>query len=334
MRATIIYNSNSGGSGAISPDQIAEELARIGFNPIYHATSSEADLDAVLKRIHGLVVVSGGDGSVRAVATRLVGRRVPIAILPSGTANNIARSLGLNAPLSDLIAGLKDPLPCPFDIGLVRSPWGEDYFLEAMGFGLYADLLSAYQPDKGKSILRSITAAFETLPGYQTHPGKVLLDGRDISNDYLMVEALNTPAFGPRIKLAPQADPADGQLDLVCIRRDNQDSFLAYIRSLVAEDLQSLPSVEVLRGRKLEILMPETFTIHVDAELRPPPAVGKPIEEIPANGARPQSVETQNGRVVVRVLRRAVQFWLPRPVVEASPGGTAAPAEEAEAHGG
>jgi hypothetical protein len=148
-----------------------------------------------------------------------------------------------------------------------------------------------------------------------------------------MVEALNTPAFGPRIKLAPRADPSDGQLDLVCIRRENQDSFLTYIRSLVAEDLESLPSVDVLRGRKLEIQMPETFTIHVDAELRPP-ASEKPPEESPAGGSRPQPVETQNGRVVVRVLQRAVQFWLPRPVVEAASNGTAAPAVEVEANGG
>jgi diacylglycerol kinase (ATP) len=83
-------------------------------------------------------VISGGDGTVGKVATLLIGNRTPIAILPMGTANNIATTLGLtNRSVPDLIKGWTNARPVNFDAGLAKGPWGSQHFIEGFGIGLF-----------------------------------------------------------------------------------------------------------------------------------------------------------------------------------------------------
>jgi diacylglycerol kinase family enzyme len=72
-----------------------------------------SDLDAVLTKAKGLVVAAAGDGTVRAVVTRLIGKGLPIAVLPLGTANNIWNTLASQMPVpatvQEILAGLRTP---------------------------------------------------------------------------------------------------------------------------------------------------------------------------------------------------------------------------------
>jgi diacylglycerol kinase family enzyme len=310
MQATLIFNPFSGGSGRSSPEELIQALSQAGYDPVYRATGSEEDLDPVLEDIEGLVVVAGGDGSVRAVATRLIGKKVPLALIPNGTANNISRALGMNAGPLDLIAGLRNPRVCHFDVGRVRAPWGEDYFLEAAGYGLYADTLAIYRPDYGKSVLRSIEAVRQTVSSFQTEQCAIHIDGNEVGDAYILFEVLNTPAFGPRLKVVPQADPADGWLDVLRIRENVREGFLAYVTSLLNGGLADLESVEVSRARKVEITW-TGFPIHVDGEVRPKPVAG-PEDEAPVWEANPSvGDKPQGSKITMEIIPQALEIWLP-----------------------
>lgn len=322
MRANLIYNPNSGSSNQVTPEALVAALADAGFEPVYTATSSEEDLDKLLADVEGLIVAVGGDGTVRAAATRLIGRNLPIAIVPAGTANNIGHTLGIAGSPVEVISRLKSPVRSFFDIGQVTSPWGVDYFLESFGYGLFADLLYYYEPEKGKSILRSISAAVQRLSNPHPHPGRVLMDGVDISEDYLMLEVLNTSSMGPQVKLAPSADPCDGVFDVVRINESNRDNLLAYVKGLLNESLEELPSVEVSRCRRIEILPEAGFPFHADAEVRPR-TVGQAKEDAPAEGEH-LDFPTTDGPVVIEILPRALEVWLPEPVASPAPVQTIA----------
>lgn len=302
MQATLIYNPNSGGTNNITPEELQEALREVGYEPRYEATETEQDLDAVLAAAQGLVVTAGGDGTVHAVGKRLVNKKIPLLPLPLGTANNIASSLGLNGSPLELIAGMVRPRRHYFDVGLVHFPWGQEYFLEAMGFGFYADTLAAYEPERGKSVLRGLAALRETLSAQRTCSCPMLLDGRDISGDYLMVEVLNTPAFGPWLKMAPGADLEDGLLEVVSICEKDRDSLLDYVAAILNETIDALPSVSRQRGRVLEIGW-TGFAFHVDGEVRP--------EGIRPQPDRPESPEAKQATVRVELIPRGLEFWLP-----------------------
>jgi diacylglycerol kinase (ATP) len=308
MEAILIYNQNAGTIGRAGVDELTDRLRQAGYKPVYKATSSEDDLTEALADANGLVVVAGGDGTVRAVATRVIGRDVALSILPMGTANNIARTLGIEGDPLELIAGLARPITHYFDVGHMRAPWGDDYFLEAMGFGLYADVLAAYRPEEGKSVVRGISTFAQTLTDYQSRPACLWVDGRELVAQFVIVETLNTTAFGPRLKVAPAADPNDGLFDLVCIREENREGLIRYMGGLLTETLVELPSVEHIRGRHLQWEW-DGFPVHVDGEVRP--SAGQPDDQEPAGGWRPPTAEPTQDTIHVEMLPQAIKFWLP-----------------------
>ena len=312
MQATLIVNPNSGIGGGAKPEELIEALREAGYQPVLKSTSSEEELDTALKDISGLVVSAGGDGTFRAVATRLLEKKIPLTHLPLGTANNVGHSLGIEGSAQEIIAGLKDPVKRHFDIGIVTAPWGTDFFVEACGFGLYADGLATYDRNEGRSLLRSISSIIETINEFEAHSCQITLDGEDISGTYRMFEVLNTNRFGPWIKLAPDADPGDGVLDVVRIRPDHDESLFRYVASLIAEDLKELPNVETSRGKCLEIRWPGNFPIHVDAEIRPTVSE-RSKEQNPAVGATDWSSHTDENLVRIDVMPQALEIWLPAP---------------------
>jgi diacylglycerol kinase (ATP) len=310
MQATLIFNPNAGSASQISCEQLQEALRLGGYLPLHTVTESEEDLDSALATASGLVVVAGGDGTVRAVATRLIGKDVAMALLPMGSANNISRTLGIVGSPLEIIAGLNNPTRCYFDLGYLNSPWGTDYFLEAFGVGFFADTLARYNPKDGKSVLRGLSAAAYTLANYEAHNYRMRLDGHDISGRYLMVEVLNTTAFGPRLKLAPRADPADGMFEVILIREEARDELLRFLMSLVNESLEDLSCVEVTRGHSLEITW-NGFPAHVDGEVRPPQAAFNGTNR--ANGSGSFSIHTTSN-IRVEIIPKAIEFWVPEAV--------------------
>jgi diacylglycerol kinase family enzyme len=229
-----------------------------------------------LDRGPDVVVAMGGDGTVGKVARALNGRHIPIALLPMGTANNIAAALGLRGrDLPRLIAGWNDATPRPFDVGVARGPWGERRFLESVGVGLLSEAISTideghagYDNEIGHTEAR-LNAALDvfrhTVVGIPNAKVELWLDGKNLSGRYILVEALNFGAAGPNLSLAPDGDPSDGLLDLVLAEeadreplRDQLDRFRS--------DPMAASRLRTHRGRRIELRC-DGCLLHLDDQL-------------------------------------------------------------------
>lgn len=294
LRAALIYNPAAGGSSAASSDQLLAALAEAGYEPDHRATESEADLDAALAAPADLVVVAGGDGTVRAVASRIAGR-LPLAPVPMGTSNNIARSLGLTGSPLEVIAGLRSPRRNPFDLVRATGPWGEVTFLEALGWGLFADTLKRYDPDAPKSPVRGAQAVIGALTNLEARAYRLSFDGERLEGRYLLVEAMNTPMTGNSMRLAPNASTSDGLLDVVLIEEADGIGLLEYFSHFVAGTLEALPSVTIRRCRRLSLEW-DGSPVHIDAEV-------KSVNEIPTSVL-----------IELEVLAGCLEMWLPAEV--------------------
>jgi diacylglycerol kinase (ATP) len=293
-----------------SPQDLVSALEGSGYEAVYSVTRLEQDLDRLLADVEGLLVIAGGDGTVRSVVTRVLGRNLPISILPLGSANNIAKMYGIEGDPLDIIAGLRQPRQEYLDIGAVSAPWGEDYFLETFGIGLWAEVLHIYQPEKGKSISRSITAALKALSKFNPVSPRLLLDGQELTGQYMLLEALNTNAFGPRLKAAPSASSSDGKFDLVCVPADQRENLLRYLIATFNDQIDEMPGLEHYRGRELRFDW-TGFLMHVDAEVRPP-ICPEDADILSADEKAPSSAYFQlQGQIRVWMMERAVELWLP-----------------------
>jgi diacylglycerol kinase family enzyme len=318
MQAHLIYNENAGGKGP-SVEDLQTALEGVGFEAVCYDTDSVEELDPILDNAEGLVVAAGGDGTVGAVLTRLIGKNLPLAILPMGTANNIAKSLGLPMDPIQLIAGLENRRTVPFDVGCLHAPWGTEYFFEGAGFGFFADILATYDPEKGKSIWRGLDAVRVHLQNGTPYANKLKLEGEEIAADFLLVEVMNTTAIGPRLKFAPQAAPDDGILELVCVESGDREGLLHYFTSLLLEELDRLETVTVRRVREVSFTW-NGFPIHLDGEVRPPNWKARQAVEETEFGLRPYLPHAESGEIRISILPGAVPLWLPAAEEEAIVG--------------
>ena len=237
MRVTAIYNPEAG-EKPLTRQRFARLLDRAGYDATCVSAKGDRWKDA-LEDPGDLVVVAGGDGTTAKVARRLVGRGTPLAILPAGTANNIARSLGLDGPLDRLIARWSDATPTPLDLGLARGPWGEELFIESCGLGVFPHMLEiaaarerlpVAQRARFEPSEQGIDLMIELVRSSHARHWDVTLDGGQRSGDYIMLEVMNIPYIGSGIDLAPDADASDGTFDVIAVREQDRESFIEYLR--------------------------------------------------------------------------------------------------------
>lgn len=323
MQATLIYNPHAGGNGKNSEgyrnseiDNFKAVLREAGYEPNYVPTESEEDLDPILAEAEGLVVTAGGDGTARAVLTRLINREnVHFTPLPMGSANNVCRNLGIAGEPLDILRQLHSPRICKFDMGHLKAPWGEDYFVEGAGVGFFAEVLASYDPEKGKSVLRSLEAVAEILERGFCRQTIIELPDRTLEDGFLLVEVLNTDAVGPRLKFAPDADPTDGLLHVVCIKESQQEGLLHYLRGLLAGELHQLESVDVYKVPELKIHW-GGFPVHADAKVHPPGFDFRQVDPVQGMnglgaGIRPFPDVPYSATIDFRVIPQALSVWLP-----------------------
>lgn len=296
MRVTAIYNPEAG-SQTVTRRRLASLLERAGYAATCVSAKGKRWKDA-LEDPGDLVVVSGGDGTTAKVAKRLAGRGVPLAILPAGTANNVARSLGLDAPLDKLIARWTDAVPTPIDLGLARGPWGEELFIEAWGLGVFPRMLER------AAALEKMPAAERNALGTPRHGIELMidlvvsstprhwavsLDGGDRSGGYIMLEAMNTRYIGGAIELAPAADATDGALDVIVVREEDRDTFVEYLHE-IQRGTQPVREFSV-RAKRIDIEGAEA-PVHIDDEPWPAP------DDVPRE-RKAMTIEIQPGVIEV-----------------------------------
>lgn len=273
MRVCLVHNPGAGDTNH-SGEKLVELVATAGHQVDYR--ESKGSWHNSLDDRPDLIAVAGGDGTVGEVTRATIGRAIPITILPTGTANNIAGWLGLTGiPNEELVAGWTHGGMQPFDLGVARGPWGSFRFLESIGIGLLAGMMSEIK--KGTSTYvneldgreRRIAAALAVLERLlrrsEAFRCEVRLDGLDLSGDYLLVEILNFGVAGPNLRLAPEAHGADGMLDVVLVHAHERGRLERHLSSIETDSGEE-SRLRVQHARHVSIHC-EDCTVHLDDEL-------------------------------------------------------------------
>ena len=304
MKVTLIHNPDAGNEDQPSGDEIISIIRRAGHSVLYQS-AKQVGWDNVLQESADIVAVAGGDGTVGQIAKRPVGRRIPIAVLPMGTANNVARALSLtDKSFEQLITGWTDARRMKFDVGVAIGPWGSTCFIEGLGVGLFTDTMFRLETqgnvdhaclnasgEKITSALEIVRKFLATCPASRLN---VTLDDQNLAGEYILLEAMNIRSIGPNLDLAPDADPGDGLLDFVLVSKTERDQLSKYLTDRIEGKPSSL-GLLVRRSRRVRIEC-EGLPFHIDDELWPD------------DGSRPSSsviVDASVGRESLEMLTPA-----------------------------
>lgn len=208
------------------------------------------------------VVVAGGDGTLRAQALALVNSGVPVAPLPVGTANNIAKSLGIEGSPEEIVPRWAVDRPRRVDVGVAHGPWGERAFLEGCGIGLIGrgmalieeidDATSRRFADPEDKLHRDLSVFVALVAELAPSAIEVACEGSARRDDYLMVEVLNIQHAGPRIHLSKRADPADGYFDVVLATARERDQLHHSLITCLAGSVPD-PVLESVRAKVVRL---------------------------------------------------------------------------------
>ena len=272
MYWAFIVNPTAGTGYALTAmDRLQEPLKQKGtefqvFRTEYpgHATQIAAEL-AKQEDVRAVVAV-GGDGTAGEVAAGLRETGKPMGIIPAGTGNDFIKSVGIPNDPEKALDVLLNREPVDTDTGTVNGA----FFLNVCGTGFDVTVLDYAESEKERH--RGLTPYFigliKAIHHYRSVRLKVTADGQTEEGLYLVCSIANGKFIGGGIPICPDADPADGLLDLVLIRHRARWQIPFYLPGLMmSRDLK----FKVTSHRRVSkvLIEGEQLRINIDGSIRP-----------------------------------------------------------------
>jgi diacylglycerol kinase (ATP) len=273
MKTIHLIHNPGAGDEAHSKPTLLKLIEAAGYECRYCSTD-DGDKWKNIDPKTDFIVIAGGDGTVKETITELLEnpiKRLPIAILPCGTANNIATSLNIKGELIDIIRSWGNPETSAIDVGEIfdidKKP---DFFIESFGYGLFPYLMKEMErtgknkiEDKDEKMKAAQQLMHDISHSYKPHCCELIIDGEDHSGEYLMAEIMNTRFIGPNLFLSPHGHPGDGTFEVVLIPGEDKEKFAAYVDSKINDAEEVEYSFVTIKAEDVKIKWKGTH-VHVD----------------------------------------------------------------------
>lgn len=270
----VVTNESAGGA---ADERVDEALAVLGEHADVRRVvcSERGDLDRALDSLDGrTLVVVGGDGSVHAAVGSLLDRGelspdVPIGLVPLGTGNDLARTLGIPLDPASAARALLAGTARRLDLA-VDDEGGVVVNAAHVGVGAEAAERASGLKDR---LGRAAYPVGGLLAGAAATGWRLLVevDGEPVpvDDEVLMVGIANGRTIGGGAELAPDAEPDDGLLDVVVATSVGPLARLGFGVALRAGEHVDRDDVRVVRGRTVRV-SGDAFPLNADGELSGP----------------------------------------------------------------
>jgi YegS/Rv2252/BmrU family lipid kinase len=262
QNALLIHNPNAGSNGRVRRNQLDEArrlLAASGIDAELAETRGPGDATDIASRAtqegRQLVIACGGDGTLNEIVNGLAGQsnghRVPLALLPGGTANIMAKELGIPWDIPGATQKLLQSQAREVALGLatpLENPGGKRYFLSVAGAGpdgmiVYAvDLelkakvgILAYWYQGAREVLRYKFPHFRVVAQGQTIDATLVIVGR-------------TKNYGGPFKITTEADLYEDQFEVLALTTQSGLKYLSYLPTLCLNKLRGTDGVHFYKA--------------------------------------------------------------------------------------
>jgi diacylglycerol kinase (ATP) len=224
------------------------------------------------------VIAVGGDGTVFEVANGLAKTPTALAIIPVGTANDTAANLGV--PRDAVVAArlAVRGMDTPIDLGEIHQARSNTYFVGVAGFGFDAEVawrVNHANVHWARSLGGTgpyLSAVLQCLLQYRSSRIRISIDERVVDRRMFLVAIANTPSYGGGMRIAPEAVPYDGLLDVCLVADVRRLDVLRLLPRMYSGAHVSHRAVQVVRCRELSADADQRVRCHAD---------GEPVGELP-----------------------------------------------------
>lgn len=277
MNATVVINPIAGPGRRSSLDACSrlatDVLGRGGFDAHVRITTGPSDAQRfameALDAGHAMVVAWGGDGTVNGVGAALAGSRVPMAIIPGGSGNGLARDLGVPLDAAAAFAVAAGGQTRVIDAGELNG----SLFFNVAGIGLDASIAARMAaPGARRGLLGYVLATLGEVASYRACDYVVELPGGEpgspITTPALFIAIANSRQYGNGAQIAPRASLDDGLMDIVVVKPQSLFSMASRVPAFFNGTLRADDKVLMHASPTAVIRCDHPIAFHVDGEPR------------------------------------------------------------------
>lgn len=264
-RVVMIANPVAGSASRRKVRKAVELLGKGGLDVELAFTEKGGDAErlarAAAEKSPRMVVASGGDGTFNEVANGLAGTGVPMALLPMGTSNVLAKELGVpESPEGAVAAALNGSAHSVF-LGKITLGSGSRYFCLMAGMGFDGEIVHDVRKrvsHPGK--LAHIVQGLRTIVTWRPEALSIEVDGRPYEGYSLIV--CKASKYAGHFRVAPDADMKEPAFGVFIMHGRRRRDFLRYVLGILAGRHTGLRDITYIKGRDVEV----SGAAHVQAD--------------------------------------------------------------------
>ncbi|MCH7603364.1 MAG: NAD(+)/NADH kinase [Planctomycetes bacterium] len=298
MTIAVVFNPIAGaGRAAGEGRRVAESLKDAGHSVVIVETRMEPPsqwLDPELKDCR-VIVVAGGDGTVRQVSESAMKFSIPIYHYPLGTENLFSREFGMDRDVNRLIQAIEKGNVRRVDIGRANGR----LFLLMVSVGFDAEVVHdlATRRSGGISHASYLGPMVRQFLRFSAAKLEVTVDGERLDNGKRgFVVIANSSQYGLRLNPAPDADMSDGELDVVFFPTASRRALVGWIWRCWRGRHRADKRLIFRRGREVTVLSESPQAFQIDGD-RPeaPPEMNPDCDDANGQGLTPLRIEIHAG---------------------------------------
>ncbi|MGE5560290.1 MAG: diacylglycerol/lipid kinase family protein [Chloroflexota bacterium] len=270
MRYQLIANPTAGKGRTLKAVPLIEDVFRaagLTYRLDYteaagHATAIARD---AARAGYDRIVSIGGDGTMSEVLNGMADSDAALGIIPTGTGNDLARSLGIPLAIAAAAAVAVDPEVRKIDIGREKGA----YFAVLAGLGFAADVIDHTNKHKGllRGQLAIAASVLATVMQLEPQPLGITIDGVSHDGPTVAVFIMNTRYCGGGMMIAPDAREDDGWLDIALLRDLGRADLLRTLPKVYSGRHVGHPKIEFHRGRSVRVTCERPLVKMVDGNV-------------------------------------------------------------------
>ncbi|NJR15556.1 MAG: lipid kinase [Calothrix sp. CSU_2_0] len=267
QRALLLVNRHSR-QGQEKLEEAIACLKKLGFDLIEEATEQPQHLAEVIHQYKyqvDLVIVGGGDGTLNAAVDGLVETQLPLGILPLGTANDLARTLGIPNSLPEACKVIATGEAKYIDLGWVNGK----YFFNVASLGLSVKITQRLtkQAKKRWGILAYAATALQVIWESRPFSAEIRVNGESISVKTVQIAVGNGRYYGGGMAVVHDATIDDQRLDLYSVEIRHWWQIIPLLPAMRNGRHIHWQEVRALQGQEIEVRTRKPRPINTDGEI-------------------------------------------------------------------
>ena len=266
-KCLLVFNPISGNDSITEAELL--ELAEVKLPDFFFElwkTTGEKDDEKLIKKFEellpDLVLIGGGDGTVKLVANTLHGKNVPLCILPLGSANGLAKCMEIN-DLVDSWEAIHDFNPQAIDAIYING----ELCLHLADFGMNANLIKKFEEEESRGMFGYVKNSFSEIFGAEEARFQLVLETEVIEIKAKMIVLANGDRYGTGAIVNCRGKMGDGKFEVISINPQSAEDYLKMTMAFFKGDLDQLESVQTWSVDSCQLLNPTGAKFQIDGEI-------------------------------------------------------------------